>query len=1319
VFERHETRGKKHEAMSEAVKEIRELLAGRPTGVNRIIKRFGRPVLDYCTAIIPDRSGRFERMVEDILVDILAQARSAARAGGDEAVFEFAFESAVATVRARYRPELEAPAQPERSGDTVTFDEALELTGMDRDELTRAISEGTVRAVRADNAMRIRADSLPVVPANPSLALYRLSAAERELLCLRHGLGFSATTIARWAGETPAHVESLLDTAATRLMAGGGKEPSADRRLLRYVNGTLNKEETAALEAELVKDAALQRGLDALRERDADIGELLQSPHHDLSGISVRVRTRNPHHALALPPTAALWLQLVGVVAMVLVFHSVGAYVAPPEVVAAPVVGELELPPDGRLRVGARVNVPPGSQALLTLDGSNRVLAAGGTEIEVRPPREDVRQVLRLHNGEVWGRFAAGGYPFALISRNSPGYEVSGATGAELSMIVGDAARAALPDNMMPELRRALAEHFELRDGVLTARAELTRFAGLELADGGLRAGDRLEDEGEDALGLAALMLAIEPGESRNFALRRGGETLTLEVRAREWQPHAVVRVFHGGAHVSGDGQGQSIGRGQWALLGDGPPVIGRRGQEDFRALRLSRHERFKQHIHWLNAESYPLRVENSLLPVERELRRLAQELERRRTDEVYRSGQAEVAAFERLMQEALDAATARVSAGEGVEAVSDGALSDEDLLAVSDILMGEVDLWRRQSLTGVYVALRDAAMTLNSPVRRAQDELRQIDSSLTRAAELLQRIEELERAMERQQALMAELRQSEHFDRDGSARAELDLQIEALNARVRAGTQASSRRDLIRVRLNELDAEIDREQRRLNTRRRLLEEQTVVLATVNEQITANVFSQAALDDARASAERATARLAELATLLEDARAALQQSEAAVQQANAARTEAESAHTASKNALETAVSNLTRAVAERAVAEGALRDARTAVMQLEAEFNALPDGDPRRQVLEAALTAARADVQQAEAALEAAGQAAEQARAEVRGAESAEAQAGQAVQTARQAAQAAVAAHSQNVSRVRDLNTEHADVEAVRTDAQRRIGVQETAKAELEALRSTQAEAQTELEARQLAVQETTARLETLETDAAPRRQAFARETETVHDGENARRERDELQRLRGRHQAVDDDIARRQRDYDGLKEERDTVAGSHLVRGYEQMLEDHKLLDRRVRALKYLRKRALLEDEVFANQQLEARDRFRRAAERTEQQAVKLLEPYCPPYAPELYARIGDDPELREAILRELWRMYYDASLDASDSDANVCYHVIVESGHGAAALERLNARWRTYLAAAVGRENFDSVALWTEEDLMPGRPDDDKEDEQVEGTD
>src|SRR5690606_29334022 len=124
---------------------------------------------------------------------------------------------------------------------------------------------------------------------------------------------------------------------------------------------------------------------------------------------AVNVRQRNPHHALSLPPVAALWLQVVGIAAVLLIFHSVGTYIAPPVVTVDAVVGEAQVAasrpgrsarseeaPEGavlavgesrRLAVGDTVTTPHNGQVRMVLDASNRVLMAPGTTVRLLEPR--------------------------------------------------------------------------------------------------------------------------------------------------------------------------------------------------------------------------------------------------------------------------------------------------------------------------------------------------------------------------------------------------------------------------------------------------------------------------------------------------------------------------------------------------------------------------------------------------------------------------------------------------------------------------------------------------------------------------------------------------------------------------------------------------------------------------------------------------------------------------------------------------------------------------------------------------------------------
>src|SRR5690606_36129432 len=143
----------------------------------------------------------------------------------------------------------------------------------------------------------------------------------------------------------------------------------------------------------------------------------------------------------------------------------------------------------------------------------------------------------------------------------------------------------------------------------------------------GLKAGDRIDSIEGVSIGshedLAAAVRGMKPGETLSVTIARDNGRQAMQLARIELPARAVLRVFHGSVAVGRPGEERVlVNRGQWALFDDGqPPLLGVRGMEDFRTLRLGADERFKQRLHWLNSESYPLRAENNLLAIERELR--------------------------------------------------------------------------------------------------------------------------------------------------------------------------------------------------------------------------------------------------------------------------------------------------------------------------------------------------------------------------------------------------------------------------------------------------------------------------------------------------------------------------------------------------------------------------------------------------------------------------------------------------------------------------------------------------------------------------
>src|SRR5690606_4362822 len=90
---------------------------------------------------------------------------------------------------------------------------------------------------------------------------------------------------------------------------------------------------------------------------------------------------------------------------------------------------------------------------------------------------------------------------------------------------------------------------------------------------------------------------------------------------------------------------------------------------------------------------------------------------------------------------------------------------------------------------------------------------------------------------------LIAELQANELYDADGSLRAAIDARIKELEADVRAGDDANSRINLLRIRLNELDSRIDTERRKLPGLRTTLADAQEALNQLDAQIARNIYT--------------------------------------------------------------------------------------------------------------------------------------------------------------------------------------------------------------------------------------------------------------------------------------------------------------------------------------------------------------------------------------------------------------------------------------------------------------------------------------------
>lgn len=1292
----------------EATQEVRDVLAGRPGGVNRVIKRFGKHIVDYATALIPDRAAPFDRMVEDILTDIVSQCRAAARSQSDDEVFEFGVEAALRTVRARYPEVLEADARPSRATSSWSFNEVMKRTKLSSDELSRGISEGRIKAVRQNDEMRIKGDGVGLGERKAFYA-YHVSAAERELLVLHFRLGFSPETIARWAGVTTAQIEERIGKAAGAMATGMAKKQSdspdrEDTAMRRYIDGRMQEDETVKFERGILKDKIAQRRLDELRGQSQAIKELFDGDPYDLSSVAVNVRARNPHHAIALPPVAALWLQVVGIAAIMLVFHSVGAYIAPPDVRVSAARGEVQLPAEGRMSVGDSLETPAGAQALLILDESNRVLMAPDSKLKLLEPRPEARQVLGLERGEVWGRFTSAGHAFVI---EFPGaedelYEISSDGGADFDLIVGEQVNALLPENLHTQRLRAFVSEF---GADLTAGRDLARFAGFRIGNGdnGIVVGDVIERiDGitiRNLEDLANAVGAIDLGTEVQMSIRRGNERVAVALERVAEVHRAVLRVFHGSVRVGRVGGELSlVNSKQWALLSDGQaPLVGIRGMEDFRVLRIDATERFKDVVHWLNVESYPLRAENSVLLVDRGLRELAESLEAMRAQEIRRSGEREIREFETLMRELIVAAKRRHAAGTPREGDGEISLSDAQLIAGEDEILGTIVHWRHQAGNDIHPTLGSAAKTLQSRISRDRETLEAIGSDMTRAILYQERIEELDGYIETKNEEIAELKQSPNYDETGEKRHELEARIAELREVVKKGDAAQSRIELLTITLNEFDSRLDDERRKLPALREAIQSAETRLAEINADIKANIYTPEKLAAARAGVASAKESIKNAKDTLAERQDELEAAEARAETAREALNNAREPIATLEAARDAAGDRLTDALAERTKARDTLNSAQAEVDRLQDELDAMPEDDPARADKQSELEEATKARDKAAGALEDAQEEADGANTEVETADKALEEAEENIESKR----TDLAARQKELATAKERRLEAegrlAELETALETREQDVQNLETARTEREALLEAKETTQDELSVAQADLDTVEEAIAALEKEAEPRRETLREELQLVEAGEDAAADIEDLQTQHARHQAVSDAIERRLNDRASLETERDQIADSTWVTEYDQMKEDYTDLSRRIGALEFLQARALLEDQSFEHEQKAAQDRFREATTEARRDAVALLNDFCPPYRGEEYEifRGEDGEKLREAVLGALWKLYYDSGADGGSDDGElICYYVAVQSGAPRRAFEQLDSRWKSYLTEALGKEAFETVS-------------------------
>ena len=155
-------------------KMIAHILAGNPSGLNRLVARYGHMLAEYTRALTGDDDERFALIYEDILVDILKYARSVSGRKGE--LKRYLFESAARTIRKRH-PQILRLADETKSQSPPIKD--LERVEEPTPELLDHVIAGL----------------------NPS---------ERELLLLRYRFGFSYADISDIIREARVRLEDRM-----------------------------------------------------------------------------------------------------------------------------------------------------------------------------------------------------------------------------------------------------------------------------------------------------------------------------------------------------------------------------------------------------------------------------------------------------------------------------------------------------------------------------------------------------------------------------------------------------------------------------------------------------------------------------------------------------------------------------------------------------------------------------------------------------------------------------------------------------------------------------------------------------------------------------------------------------------------------------------------------------------------------------------------------------------------------------------------------------------------------------------------------------
>ncbi|MHC4840051.1 MAG: coiled-coil domain-containing protein [Planctomycetota bacterium] len=1226
--------------MHDAVQEIHDILSGRPGGVNRFLRRWGKLVIDYSTALTPDRTEPFGKLLEDIFVDAVSQCRAAARAKTEEEVQAFLIESALRTVRSRYRELLDTKAAPDKATTTLSFQEIVDRSKETEETLRDGISSGRIRAVRADNEMRVDAEDIPELQGRRAALAFHVSAAERELLCLHFRFKYSPDEIAQWSDRSAASLESLINTASDHLSARieAKRSQSAtpqDTEMRRYIEGRLSSTDTAKFEQKVLKDKVAHERINELRSESDHIRDLFRTAPYDLSRVAVNVRDRNPHRTLIIPPSVALWVQIAALVAIILVLHSVGAYIAPPVVEVRSVTGNvsvdggrtLESLHNGKLVIGQSLTTKVGAQALIVLDESNSIRMAEETSIKLREPRKQTRQVVDISQGEIWGKFVGSGYAFSIGFEPTEDrrFELTGDQGAEFDLAVGEMAKHVLPDNMPQDAKS------------VPPSAVLRVFRGV---------------------------------------------VLTGQV----------------------DEEYQHIGQDQWVVYyEDGKSFSGRRGDEDFRSLRYENGSRYKDRLHWLNSKTYPLSSQNSLLSLDRKLRDLASVLEDFRSTEVVREGVNEIKVFREQIKKVIADADSRVAAGNGRDrAPETAALGDAELIAAREQILGDISFWLKQASSGAYPTLGDAAKTMIHPINKDKERMTTLDDRIGDAVVRQSQIKALDEIIQSITETIDKLKKDKLSDPDGTKRASLQTQIDEQNKLIRAGREAKGRTEVLTVRLNGYDNKIDNKRRQLPPLRKEESDLQASVGALEKAIADNRYTPELLASTRTKLNETKLQLEAEIKALETVKAEISSLEDVVAKSEGSRLSAQIAYDTSAETRESATAALEASTALKENAQQESDDAKAALVDLQKQLDELPENDSRRNQLEKQIVKASQHAKDkgqvlsdAEVELNLAKAADEQAAQALTDAETSLNSAKDRLTKAKSNLATGESAHD-------DANADIAITRSNVSNLTDEIKSLETLKDNLAADKVSLTSDQQKLTEKQSAIATLESEAEALESKAAPHRAKLKEELAIVDAGKDAEKALTKIQAEKDRYDAHSEDVTRRQTALNKEFEKRKQLAESELIRTYEQTVSDFNALARRVDAMEWLRHRALAEDVSFGHKQVAARDIYKERVADAEKEAISLLDPLCIGYRNyKLNDDIDQAKVKRNKLLSTLWRLYY-SSEELTDATGVTCYYVAVQSGANVETFNAIDLKWKEALSLVLGKEKFEGVTGLESTDLQ-----------------